>query len=116
MAKKDIEQYTVNQLAIGVIKQLKRIADGIEAQNKLHTDAYNRSFKTTVTGPAIEKVEIRMPLPARGDLSPGTATGETGTKAITDDQAPEGKASIAGAGNVASGVKANIPAAKKGGK
>lgn len=35
MPEKDIEEYTPNELAFGVIKQLRRLADAFERQNGL---------------------------------------------------------------------------------
>lgn len=32
---RDVEEYTPNELAVGVIKQLRRIGDGIEERNRL---------------------------------------------------------------------------------
>jgi len=42
---RDVEEYTINELAFGAIKQLRRIADAIEVQNKMHKSFYDAKEK-----------------------------------------------------------------------
>ncbi len=72
MSKRDIESYTVNELGLMAVKQLKRIADAIEAQT-----AAVMSAKPTV-GPDVSKEAVKIDLTAlrSGEKAPPGLTVE----------------------------------------
>lgn len=74
---KDVEEYSINELAVGAIKQLRRIADGIEAQNKMHQAYYDLRKNQEASGSKeSEKIAISdeengvKPIGLEGDKIP----------------------------------------------
>ena len=63
---RDVEEYTINELAFGAIKQLRRIADAIEVQNKMHKSFYDAKEK------ALEDKESGSKNPTANFLPKGT--------------------------------------------